>query len=161
MTNALANEDILQSLSEMHCGCLIDVFFKFFSLEKVCMIKYTQGEESLEDSDDAIDVNIARDNISKIQKNISNLLNSKDYTTIIKILLKILRNGLPADFEKELTEEREQYLKAMMKCLMKVLKVLDEEEEDDIVRVFDVLIEMNRLFRSHPPDKLRVSFTTF
>ena len=77
------------------------------------MIKYTQGDET--QNEDCIDVNIARDNISKIQRNISSLLNSKDYTTIIKILLKILKKGLPESFENELTEERQQYLKAMMK----------------------------------------------
>jgi hypothetical protein len=68
-----------------------------------------------------------------------------------------LKDGLPSDFEKELTEERKQYLKAMTKCLLRVVKVLDEEDGEESVRVFDILMEMNKLFKAHPPDRLRVS----
>jgi hypothetical protein len=68
-----------------------------------------------------------------------------------------LKDGLPSDFEKELTEERKQYLKAMTKCLLRVVKVLDQEDGEESVRVFDILMEMNKLFKAHPPDRLRVS----
>lgn len=65
--------------------------------------------------EDLIDPDICSDNIRIVQKCISNLLNSKDYTVTVKTLLKITREGLPDNFEKELTEERKQYLKAIMK----------------------------------------------
>jgi len=155
MNEALMNEDVLLSLSDMHFHCLIDVFLKFFALEKVAVMKYQAGDDDIDE--DAIDLPTSQENITKIQKNISNLLNSKDYTITIKVLLKVLRCGLPDNFEKELTEERRQYLRAMMKCLLRVIKVLDEETED-AVRVFDILIEMNRLFKTHPPDVLKVSY---
>lgn len=66
MTKALSNEDVLLAMTETHFHCLIDVFLKFFSLEKVCMMKYTQGDDSPDE--DLIDPNIAKDNIAKIQK---------------------------------------------------------------------------------------------
>lgn len=77
------------------------------------MLKYKNGDDLPDE--DMIDPDIANDNIRKIQKSISNLLNSKDYTITIRTILKILREGLPKDFKKELTEERRQYLRAMMK----------------------------------------------
>lgn len=89
MTEALSNEDFLQSLSDTHFHCLIDVFLKFFSLEKVLLTKYQEGEDSADEA--SVDVETSKDNIAQIQKNISNLLNSKDYTTTIKVLLKVLR----------------------------------------------------------------------
>ena len=70
MTKALSNEDVLLAMTETHFHCLIDVFLKFFSLEKVCMMKYTQGDEGSDE--DSIDADIARDNIVEIE-NVSSL----------------------------------------------------------------------------------------
>jgi hypothetical protein len=138
------------SLTDVHFHWLLDTLLKFFAIEKVWLLKYKNGDDLPDE--DMIDPDIANDNIRKIQKSISNLLNSKDYTITIRTILKILREGLPKDFKKELTEERRQYLRAMMKWLLKVLEVCEEE-----VRTFDVLIELNRLFKVHPPDVLSVS----
>jgi hypothetical protein len=64
---ALQNEDVVLSLSETHFKSLIDCFLKMFALEKVASAKSLGSKE----------------NIAYIQKNISALLNSKDYTIII------------------------------------------------------------------------------
>ena len=137
------------SLTDVHFHWLLDSFLKLFAYEKVCLLKYKNGDDLPDE--DLIDPDICSDNIRVIQKCISSLLNSKDYTTTIKTLLKICRDGLPDDFERELTEERKQYLRAMMKWLVKVIQVCEDE-----VRTFDILIEMNRLFKVHPPDVLKV-----
>jgi hypothetical protein len=41
-----------------------------------------------------------------------------------------------------------------MRCLVRVVQVLDKESEDS-VRSFDIMIEMHKLFKKHPPDVLR------
>lgn len=115
MTIALENEDVLLSMTDTHFYCLINVFLKFFSLEKVCILKYQSGCDFPDDEEEAFSLEMAKSNIEMIQKCISNLLNSKDYTTTIKTLLKIVRLGLPEDFSKEMTEERKLYLAAMVK----------------------------------------------
>ena len=40
-----------------------------------------------------------------------------------------------------------------MRCSLRITKAL-HTESDDLIRAFDVLIEMYRLFISHPPEKL-------
>lgn len=37
--------------------------------------------------------------------------------------------------------------------MFRILKVIDDEGED-AVRVFDILIEMHKLFRQYPPENL-------
>ena len=100
MRSALENEDVLLSLTDLHFQWLIDVFLKLYSLEKVCLMKYDNGDD-IED-EELFDPSITKENIIWVHKSMSSLLNSRDYTVIIKMLLKILRNELPEDFQKEL-----------------------------------------------------------
>lgn len=99
INQALMNEDVIRSLSELHFKSLIDCFLKMFSIEKIASMKSSSS--------------VTKENINMIQKNISLLLNSKDYTTIIVSFLSVLKEGLPVDFGKELNEERKQFLRAL------------------------------------------------
>ena len=98
--SALDNEDVLYLLNDLHFQWLMDVFLKLYSLEKVWLTKYITGDHT--EDEESFDDAIARENISWINKNMSNLLNSRDYTAIIKMLLRLLKNELPVEFEKEL-----------------------------------------------------------
>ena len=91
INQALMHEDVIRSLSELHFKSLIDCFLKMFSIEKIASTKSSSS--------------LTKENINLIQKNISLLLNSKDYTTIIVSFLQVLKEGLPVDFSKELNEE--------------------------------------------------------
>lgn len=121
------NEDVIRSLSELHFKSLIDCFLKMFSIEKIASMKSSSS--------------LTKENINLIQKNISLLLNSKDYTTIIVSFLQVLKEGLPVDFGKELNEERKQFLRALARCLTKITQGLGEEDAEN-VRVFDVMYAM-------------------
>ena len=98
--SALDNEDVLYLLNDLHFQWLMDVFLKLYSLEKVWLTKYINGDHT--EDEESFDDTISRENISWINKNMSNLLNSRDYTAIIKMLLRLLKNELPVEFEKEL-----------------------------------------------------------
>lgn len=41
-----------------------------------------------------------------------------------------------------------------MRCLHRITKAL-HSENPDLIRVYDVMIEMYKLFTEHPPEKLR------
>lgn len=69
-------------------------------------------------------------------------------------LFKILRKVMPQDFSKELTEEQRQFLRVIMRCIHRITKAL-HSENPELLRVFDVLIEMYKFFMESPPEKLR------
>jgi len=41
-----------------------------------------------------------------------------------------------------------------MRCAQRITKAL-HSENPDLIRAFDVLIEMWKIFKAHPPEKLR------
>lgn len=137
--DALSNEDVIRSLSELHFKSLIDCFLKMFSIEKIASLKSSTS--------------LTKENINLIQKNISLLLNSKDYTTIIVSFIQVCKEGLPQDFSKELNEERKQFLRALMRCVVKIVQALTEEDAES-VRPFDVLYQMFLLFKAYPAENL-------
>ena len=141
---SLQNEDVCCALPEQHFRAMLDLMFKCFAAEKA-----RQEGEAKEDV-----TRESKETLACLQKTISLLLNSKDYTTCLVSLLQIVRNSLPDDFSAQLKEDRAQVLKAVTRTLQKLLKFL-EGESDGAIRSFDVLLEMQRLFVRHPPEKLR------
>ena len=41
-----------------------------------------------------------------------------------------------------------------MRCIQRITKAL-HSEQPDLIRAFDVLVEMQKMFVRHPPEKLR------
>lgn len=41
-----------------------------------------------------------------------------------------------------------------MRCISRISKAL-HSENPELIRAFDVLIEMHKLFKAHPPENLR------
>lgn len=75
------------------------------------------------------------------QKLVSKLLNSKEFTTSLVTLFQILRQAMPNDLSTDLSEEQKHYLRVTMRCISRITKAL-HSENPDLIRAFDVLIEM-------------------
>lgn len=54
----------------------------------------------------------------------------------------------------ELQVQETQYIRVVMRCISRITKAL-HSENPDLIRAFDVLIEMQKLFIKHPPENLR------
>ena len=61
---------------------------------------------------------------------------------------------MPDDISVNLTVQERQYMRVIMRCISRITKAL-HSENPDLVRAFDVLIEMQKLFVKHPPENLR------
>ena len=79
------------------------------------------------------------------QKTVSIMLNSKEFTTSLVALIQILREQLPDDFTVLLENGERQCLRVTMRCIQRITKAL-HSENIDVVRAFDVLIEMYKFF---------------
>ena len=88
------------------------------------------------------------------QKLVSRLLNSKDFTTSLVCLFQLLREAMPSDLEPELPVEEGQYLRVLMRCISRITKAL-HSESSELIRGFDVLLEMQKIFQVCPPENLR------
>lgn len=54
----------------------------------------------------------------------------------------------------ELKDVDQQFLRVLMRCVSRIAKAL-HSENPDLIRAFDVLIEMQKIFAKHPPENLR------
>ncbi len=88
------------------------------------------------------------------QKLVSRLLNSKDFTTSLVCLFQLLREAMPNDLEPQLSIEEGQYLRVLMRCINRITKAL-HSESSELIRGFDVLLEMQKIFQVCPPENLR------
>ena len=85
---------------------------------------------------------------------VSKLLNSKEFTTSLVSLFEILRQAMPVDLATDLSGADKQYLRVIMRCISRITKALPSEHPD-LIRAFDVLLEMQKLFQINPPEALR------
>lgn len=76
---------------------------------------------------------------------VSKLLNSKEFTTSLVSLFEILRQAMPADLSTQLSPADKQFLRVIMRCISRITKALPTEHPD-LIRAFDVLLEMQKLF---------------
>ena len=90
----------------------------------------------------------------EVQKIVSKLLNSKEFTTSLVTLFEILRSIMPEDLGVDLTVSEKQHLKVILRCISRIQKALPSEHPD-LIRAFDVLLEMQKIFMRNPPESLR------
>jgi len=76
-----------------------------------------------------------------VQKIVSKLLNSKEFTTSLVSLFEILRSQMPDTLNVELTTVQKHHLKVILRCISRISKALPSEHPD-LIRSFDVLLEM-------------------
>lgn len=70
------------------------------------------------------------------------------------VLFQLLREALPADISTQLGVEDAQYLRVLMRCISRITKALHSEAAN-LIRGFDVLLEMQKVFLVCPPENLR------
>ena len=71
-----------------------------------------------------------------MQKIISKLLNSKEFTTSLVSLFQILKEALPEDMGVELNDLDKQFLRVLMRCVSSIL-IVAPDVGDCVVR-FDL-----------------------
>ena len=47
------------------------------------------------------------------------------------------------------------YLRLLIKCLQQIMRALKHEDSES-VRIFDLLLELYKIFKTHPPESLAV-----
>lgn len=91
---------------------------------------------------------------SSSQKLVSKILNSREFTTSLVALFQLLRDAMPNEIATVMTIEERQYLRVIMRCIQRISKAL-HSEQPELIRAFDVLVEMQKMFLKHPPEQLR------
>ncbi len=81
-------------------------------------------------------------------------MNSKEFTTSLVTLFEILRGIMPDNLQVILSPSEKQHLKVILRCVSRINKALPSEHPD-LIRAFDVLLEMQKLFLRNPPESLR------
>ena len=61
---------------------------------------------------------------------------------------------MPSNLMTNLTVQERHYLRVLMRCIQRITKAL-HSESTDLIRAFDVLIEMQKIFIQNPPENLR------
>ena len=141
---ALENQDILQAASNSTLKALLEAVLKFCVLEKL----QSEGSDFLiETYASASDLSLTH----RLQSIVSKLLETREPTVVLSILIGLILETLPSSF-KTLEEEQRVHLRLVLKCLNKMVSVVYESNLS--VRVFDILNEMNKLFEKHPPENL-------
>ena len=100
---------------------------------------------------------VETDLTNEMQLLLDGLLRFHSVNATLTNLLRILSDSMPVDFNTELTKGQKMMLKLTVKCLVKLSGSFKSLVTED-VKVFDVLIEIYKLFKLHPPETLKVIF---
>jgi hypothetical protein len=57
-----------------------------------------------------------------------------------------------------LTKGEKMFNRLALKCVDRMLNASDEKELAEDIKPFEILIELHKFFRSHPPEKLNVKY---
>jgi hypothetical protein len=143
----LENEDVLFAVSNEVYKSLLNFLLKSFSFEKELIEReslHRQHERELQN-----------ELTQESQRLVSKLLNSKEFTQSLICMIQLMKNeAMPDDFSVNLSIQERQYLRVIMRCITRITKAL-HSVNPELIRAFDVLIEMQKLFVRHPPENLR------
>lgn len=147
LRDALENEDVMFALTADIYKGLLNFLLCAFSFEKELIERQSVAVTHEREQQNEL--------TQESQRLVSKLLNSKEFTVSLVCLLQLLRSeGMPEDFSQNLSIQAKQYMRVIMRCISRITKAL-HSENPDLIRAFDVLIEMHRLFVKHPPENLR------
>ena len=147
LKQSLDHEDILFAVSIDVYKSLLNFLLRAFSFEKELIERESMARQHEREQQNEL--------TQESQRLVSKLLNSKEFTTSLLCLLSLLKtDAMPDDFSTELSIQERQYLRVIMRCISRITKAL-HSENPDLIRAFDVLIEMQKLFVRHPPENLR------
>ena len=144
---SLDNEDILFAISTEVYKSMLNFLLRAFSFEKELIERSSILEQHEREQQNEL--------TQESQRLVSKLLNSKEFTVSLVCLINLLkREAIPDDFYTDLSTQDKQYLRVLMRCISRITKAL-QSENPDLIRAFDVLLEMQKLFIKHPPENLR------
>jgi hypothetical protein len=144
LRQSIDNEDVLFALSTDIYKSLLNFLLKAFSFEKQEIEKQSFGEKE----------GAQNELTQEAQRLVSKLLNSKEFTTSLVCLIQLLKTeAIPSNLNLVLSVQEVQYIRVLMRCISRITKAL-HSENPDLVRAFDVLVEMQKLFVKHPPENL-------
>ena len=146
LCSSLGQEDILAAISTPILKSIIYSIMQFCVIEKLSsgnssyfLIKTLANSEDLELT-------------NELQKLVGIVMESKEVTTIVLVLIQSINELLPNTFYLGLSVDKKIYLKLLLKCAMKVINAVQNSQKN--LRIFDVLLELNKLFVAHPPEEL-------
>jgi hypothetical protein len=147
LRDSLDNEDILFAISVDSYKSLLNFLLRAFSFEKELIERESLRADHERETKNEL--------TQEAQRLISKLLNSKEFTTSLIALVQLLKGeAMPADFATRLSISERHYLRVIMRCISRISKAL-HSESPDLVRAFDVLFEMQKMFIKHPPENLK------
>jgi hypothetical protein len=147
LKQSLDHEDILFAISIDVYKSLLNFLLRAFSFEKELIERDSIAKQHEREQQNEL--------TQESQRLVSKLLNSKEFTTSLLCLMSLLKtDAMPDDFTVDLSIQERQYLRVIMRCISRITKAL-HSENPDLIRAFDVLIEMQKLFVRHPPENLR------
>lgn len=143
---ALENEDLLEALTFPIYKSLVFSILQFCVCEKLAS-STTQSFliKTLANSEDL-------DLTTELQKLLSLILSIENCTATFKALVQCACETLPETFYLHLSSEKKVFLRLILKCSFKFVSGISSSEKT--IRVFDCLLELNKLFLSHPPETL-------
>jgi len=144
---AMDHEDVMFALTIDVYKCLLNFLLTAFSFEKELIERESIQQQHEREQQNEL--------TQESQRLVSKLLNSKEFTTSLIVLLQLLKqDAMPEDISVHLSIQARQYMRVIMRCISRITKAL-HSENPDLIRAFDVLIEMQKLFQKHPPENLR------
>lgn len=141
---ALSNQDILHSLDTAALTAMIDTALYF------CIFEKMQGEYDNRFLSETMSIGQDMELTALLQKLVGVLLESRDTSIILIILIKCLNKFLPGSFYLPISEEAIHGIKLYIKCITKLVDSISYER----MKVFEVFISLYRIFEEHPPEKL-------
>lgn len=145
---ALTQEDILAAMNIHVYKAVLEAVLRFCSIEK--MMSEKTGTQSL--LIDSLANSQDMELTNELQKIAGVLLEAREPTVIILILFSIMHETIPRSFKEVLPHDRAIYMRLLLKCKTKLLMAIQANNQS--IRVFDILVELNRLFDNHPPEEL-------
>ncbi|CAG9325941.1 unnamed protein product [Blepharisma stoltei] len=145
---ALNQEDILAAMNLFVYKAVLEAVLRFCSLEKFLSEKSAPQSLLIESLANSQDLELT----NELQKIAAVLLEGREPTQVILILFQVLQETIPREFREVLPHDRGIYIRLLLKCMTKLLTAVQANNQN--IRVFDILVELNRLFEAHPPEEL-------
>ena len=104
---SLENEDVILCLPDKNYQAIVDVCLRFCSIEKYQIANEYRTNQRLDASPmkKKIDETLLQNEVTLlVQQSLTLLVNSRTFTSVIIVLLKLLRAALPRDFTKPIAE---------------------------------------------------------
>ncbi|EAR85442.2 hypothetical protein TTHERM_00441910 (macronuclear) [Tetrahymena thermophila SB210] len=139
---AIVDKVLLENMSENNFRIILMITLR------LCTSQTTQKEIYADKDQRTYRQN---DLTKELQTLLDNLLSAKSVSTVLISGLKILNSCVPQDLQTVYSKNEKMLYRLILKCLEKLLGCYDDKKE---LRVFEVLTEIYKFFKCHPPENL-------